>query len=30
MTTIRSKEANVHFAYFVKRDQHGIIAQHFT
>ena len=26
MKTIRAKQAKVHFAYFVQRDQHGIIA----
>ena len=28
MKTIRAKQAKVHFAYFVQRDQHGIISKH--
>ena len=27
MKTIRAKQAKVHFAYFVQRDQHEIIAK---
>ena len=30
MKTIRAKQAKVHFAYFVQRDHHGIIAKHLT
>ena len=30
MKTIRAKQAKVHLAYFVRRDQHGIIAKHLT
>ena len=30
MKTIRAKQAKVHFAYFVQRDQRGIIAKHLT
>ena len=31
MKTIRAKQAKVHFAYLVQRDQHGIIiAKHLT
>ena len=30
MKTIRAKQAKVHFAYFVQRDQHGIIAKDLT
>ena len=28
--TIRAKQVKVHFAYSVRRDQHGIIAKHLT
>ena len=28
MKAIRAKQAKVYFAYFVQRDQQGIIAQH--
>ena len=28
--TIRAKQARVHFAYFVRRDQHGVIAKPLT
>ena len=28
--TIRTKQTKVHFGYLVQRDQHGIIATHFT
>jgi len=30
MKTTRAKQAKVHFAYFVQRDQHGIIARDLT
>ena len=30
MKTIRTKQATVQFAYFVQRDQHGIIAKELT
>ena len=30
MNTIRARQAKVHFAYFVQRDQFGIIAKHLT
>ena len=30
MKTIRAKQAKVHSAYFVERDQHGIIAEDLT
>ena len=30
MKTIRAKQAKVHFASFVQRDQLGLIAKHFT
>ena len=30
MKTIRAKQAKVHLAYFVQRDEHGIIAKGFT
>ena len=30
MKTIRARQAKAHFAYFVPRDQHGIIAKHFN
>ena len=30
MKTIRAKQAKVHSAYFVQRDQHGIIAKDLT
>ena len=30
MKTIRAKQAKVYFAYFVRRDEHGIIAKHLT
>ena len=30
MKTIRAKQAKVYFAYFVGRDEHGIIAKHLT
>ena len=30
MKTIRAKEAKVRFAYFVQRDQHGIIVKDLT
>ena len=30
MITIRAKQAKVHLAYFVQRDQHGVIAKHLT
>ena len=30
MKTIRAKQAKVHSAYFVRRDQHGIIAKDLT
>ena len=30
MKTIRTKQAKVLFAYFVQRDQHGIIAKDLT
>ena len=30
MKTIRAKQAEVHFAYFVHYDQHVIIAKHLT
>lgn len=30
MKTIRFRQAKVHFAYFVQRDQYGIVAKHLT
>ena len=30
MKTTRAKHAKVHFAYFVQRDQHGVIAKPLT
>ena len=30
MITIRAKQAKVPLAYFVQRDQHGIIAKYLT
>ena len=30
MKTIRAKQAKVHSAYFLQRDQHGIIARDLT
>ena len=30
MPAIRAKQAKVHFAYFVRRDQHGVIGKHLT
>lgn len=30
MKTIRVRQAKVHFAYFVQRDQNGIVAKHLT
>jgi len=30
MKTIRAKQAKAQFAYFVQRDQHGLIAKDFT
>ena len=30
MKTVRAKEAKVHFAYFVQRDQQGVIAKDLT
>ena len=30
MNTIRAKQAKVYFAYFVERDQHGIISKHLS
>ena len=30
MKTIRAKQAKVYFAYFVQRDQDGIISRHLT
>ena len=30
MKNLRAKQANVHFAYFMQRDQYGIIAKHLT
>ena len=30
MKTVRAKQGKEHFAYFVQRDQHGVIAKHLT
>ena len=30
MKAIRAKQVKVDFAYFVRRDEHGIIAKHLT
>ena len=30
MKTIRTKQAKVHFAYFVQHEQHGLIAKDLT
>ena len=30
MKTIRAKQPKAYFAYFIQRDQHGIIAKHYN